>query len=410
MFDVDKVRGDFPILAREVNGHRLVYLDNAATTQKPKVVIDAIVDFYENHNANVARGVHKLAEEATGMYEDARAKVAEFIGAKPAEIVFVRNSTEALNLVAFSWGFSQLKRGDVVVSSVLEHHSNILPWRMLEDKGVEIRYVDVDGEVRIDLEDLEKKLDSDVKLVAVSAKSNAVGTLQPIKEIVDLVKRKTKAKIVLDGSHSVPHMPVDVGKLGVDFLAFSGHKMLAPMGSGVLWAKKELLENMQPFLRGGDMISHVSLTNESWNEVPHKFEAGTPNVEAAVGMAAGIHYLQKIGMDNIYRYETELTEYALAKFEELNKDRKVVEVYGPKEAGQRAGVVSFNVLGIHAHDVAQILDSFGIAVRSGQHCTGPLMEKLEIPASVRASFYFYNTREEIDYLVDKIPAVLKVFR
>jgi cysteine desulfurase / selenocysteine lyase len=412
MFDVNKIRKDFPILKRKVNGYPLVYLDSAATTQKPKAVIDSIVDFYENHNANVARGVHKLAEESTAMYEDGRVKVAKFIGAKPCEIVFVRNSTEALNLVAFSWAKFNLKKEDVIVTSVLEHHSNLLPWRMIaKENGAIVKYVDVDEDVKIDLADLENKLDSNVKLVAVSAKSNAVGTLQPILEIVSLVRKKSpEAKIVLDGSHSVPHMPTDVSKLGVDFLVFSGHKMLGPMGSGVLWAKESLLEKMEPFLRGGDMISHVSLTDESWNEVPHKFEAGTPNVEAVIGMAVGIEYLEKIGMENIKTYETELTEYALAKFEELNRLKKIVEVYGPREAELRAGVISFNVIGVHAHDVAQILDSFGIAVRSGQHCTGPLMEKLKIPASVRASFYFYNTREEIDFLMEKLPEVLKVFK
>jgi len=411
MFDVKKIRADFPILKRKVNGHPLVYLDNAATSQKPKQVIDSIVDYYKNHNANVARGVHKLAEEATSMYEDSRAKVAKFIGAKPKEIIFVRNSSEALNLVAFSWCLPKFKKGDVIVTSILEHHSNILPWRMLTEKlGVEIRYVDVDGDVKIKPSDLESKLDSSVKLVAISAKSNMAGTVQPVGEIVEMVRRKSpEAKIVLDGSHSVPHMKTDVGKLGVDFLVFSGHKMLGPMGSGVLWAKRELLEQMEPFLRGGDMISHVTLADESWNEVPHKFEAGTPNVAGAVGLAAAIEYLDKIGMDEIYKYETDLTEYALGKFEELNKDKKVVEIYGPKEACDRAGVISFNVVGVHAHDVAQILDSFGIAVRSGQHCTGPLMEKLKIPASVRASFYFYNTREEVDCLIEKIPEVLKIF-
>ena len=301
-------------MKRKVNGHDLVYLDSAATSQKPRQVIEAIVDYYQNHNANVARGVYTLANEATQKYEEARESVAEFIGAKTEEIIFVRNATEGLNLVAFSWGLSNLHKGDVVLTSILEHHSNILPWRMLtKERGVEVQYIDVNEE---GVMKLEGKLDKRVKLVALSAKSNMTGALQPIEEIVNLVRKENKeAVVVVDGSHSVPHMATDVRKLGCDFLVFSGHKMLGPMGIGVLWGKKELLEKMPPFLRGGDMISFVTKEEEGWNDVPHKFEAGTPNVVDAVGLAAAIEYLQGVGVEEIKNYEIELTDYALEKLQ-----------------------------------------------------------------------------------------------
>lgn len=434
MFDVKKIRKDFPILARKIDGRPLVYLDNAATTQKPRKVIGAIENFYERHNANVARGVHTLAGEATELYEESRAQIAQFVNANPSEIIFVRNSTEALNLVAFSWGLSNLSKGDVILTSILEHHSNLLPWRMLAEKtGALVRYVDVDedgsllvkrkGKAKllksgkkqvlsagIVLGPLESLLDNKVKLVALSAKSNMTGALQPIKEVVKLVRRTCDdAVFVLDGSHSVPHMPVDVGKLGVDFLAFSGHKMLGPMGIGVLWGRKDILRAMPPFLRGGDMISEVTIQTQEWNTVPHKFEAGTPNVAGAVGLAAAVRYLEEVGIEQIYQYEIDLADYALKKLRLLDEKGLAIEFYGPGAAKERAGVVTFNVLGVHAHDVAQILDREGIAVRSGQHCTGPLLERFGISASVRASFYLYNTKGEIDSLVKGIERVRKVF-
>jgi len=420
--NISKVRNDFPVLKRKVNGKPLVYLDNAATSQKPRQVLEAIKEYYEKHNANVARGVHTLANEATQMYEESRGKVAGFIGARKDEVVFVRNASEGLNLVAFSWGLNKLKKGDVVVTSVLEHHSNMLPWRMVVEKtGAELKYIDVDDEGGLLLKgksktkvsgvkigSMEQVLVGKVKLVAVSAKSNMTGALQPIEAVVKAVRRvNRRVVIVVDGSHSVPHMITDVKKLGVDFLSYSGHKMLGPMGSGVLWGRKKLLEEMPPFLRGGDMISEVTLESEEWNRVPHKFEAGTPNVAGAVGLAAAVDYLTRVGMKEIYKHEIKLTNYALKKLKELKGD---VEVYGPSEADKRAGVVTFNVKGVHAHDVAQILDREGVAVRSGQHCTGPLFERLGIPASVRASLYLYNLKEEIDVMVEALKKVKEVFK
>lgn len=411
MIDIDAVRNDFPILKRKINGKSLVYFDSAATSQKPRQVIREIVDYYQKHNANVARGVHTLAEESTKMYEQARQTVARFINAEPKEIVFVRNSTEALNLVAFSWGLGKLTKVDVIVSSILEHHSNLLPWRMVAEKtGAKVKYADVDEKGRLMIRSLGELLDDRVKVVALSAKSNMTGAIQPIKEVVSLVRQKTKeAILVLDGSHSVPHLATDVKKLGVDFLTFSGHKMLGPMGTGVLWGKKQRLQAMEPFLRGGEMISEVTLTGQRWNQIPHKFEAGTPNVAGAVGLAAAVEYLENVGMEKIHQHEIELTEYALRKLKAKSEKLKV-ELIGPEKAEERVGVVTFNVEGIHAHDVARILDSEGIAVRSGRHCTGPLMERLGISASVRVSFYLYNTKEEVDKLVEALKKGPKVFK
>jgi cysteine desulfurase/selenocysteine lyase len=436
MLDTKKIRQNFPILKRKINGKPLVYLDNAATSQKPKQVIEAVADYYEQHNANVARGVHTLANEATQLYEKARMRVADFIGAEKEEVVWVRNATEAINLVAFSWGLNKLQKNEVIVTSVLEHHSNLLPWRMVAERtGAKLRYVDIDDQGRLLMRgrsrtkipgvvvgSLEKVLDDRVRLVAVAAKSNMTGALQPVGEVVKMVRsRSERAVVVLDGSQSVPHIKTNVKKLGVDFLAFSGHKMLGPMGIGVLWGKRQKLEEMPPFLRGGDMISEVTLMNQKWNVVPHKFEAGTPNVAGAVGLAAAIDYLEKVGMERIHEHEVELTEYLLNKLKAPRKVRQVgprgkqnqklkIEMYGPEEAKDRAGVVSFNVHGVHAHDVAQILDSEGVAVRSGQHCTGPLLERLGIPASVRVSFYLYNTKEEVDRLIEGLKKVIEVFK
>lgn len=432
-----KLKSDFPIFNRQINGHPLIYLDNAATTQKPRQVTDALVDYYQNHNANPARSVHTLSIEATDMYENARKKVAHFIHARPEEIIFVRNATEALNLVAFSYGLSNLKKGDTIITSVLEHHSNLLPWRMTAEKtGAQIKYLDINEEGVIEIghcEDPEwsrgrhgnlqrdsheprrggafgMTFDNNVKIVAISIKSNMTGALQPVDQIVKLVRKNSpQSIIILDGSHSAPHLPTDVKKLGADFLAFSGHKMLGPMGIGVLWGKKELLEKMPPFLRGGDMISEVTLSGQSWNTIPHKFEAGTPNVADAVGLAAAIDYLQNIGMENIHQYEIELTKYCLSQISSL-QSQVSLELIGPTNPSARSGVVTFNIKNIHAHDVAQILDSEGVAVRSGQHCTGPLMERLGIPASVRASFYFYNTKEDVDRLIEALKKVPKVFK
>lgn len=432
MMNLQQITNDFVILKRRVGGTTfdksqgkpLVYLDNAATTQKPKQVIAAIVDYYEHHNANVARGVHTLAEEATDMYEQARKVVAEFIGAKSEEVVFVRNATEGLNLVAFSWGLEKLGKGDVILTSLLEHHSNVLPWRMVAERTrARLKYIDVDFEGKmilagagrrelvegVEVGSLEALLDKHVALVAVSAKSNMTGMKQPVAEIIKQVRRVNKQTVVVvDGSHSVPHGPTDVGTMGADFLAFSGHKMLGPMGIGVLWGRKDRLNNMNPFLRGGDMIREVTLTGQRWHTLPHTFEAGTPNVAGAVGLAAAVKYLKKVGMKAVQEHERELTAYAL---EQLGKKQAElgIEILGSIVAEDRIGVVTFNIRGVHAHDVAQILNREGVAVRSGQHCTGPLMERLGIPASVRASVYVYTTQEDIDVMVKALEKVRHVF-
>ena len=428
MYNVKKVREDFPILKRKINGKKLVYFDSAATSQKPIQVIDAVCDYYKYHNANVHRGVHTLSEESTQMVENARSRIAEFIGANSEkEVIFVRNASEGINLVMYGWARKNIKKGDVVVVGVQEHHSNIVPWQVLaKENGFSLRFVDVDEEGKLmlsgypsekipygDISDekpLEELLDERVKLVALTQVSNLLGVINPVEEVVKLVKRKApKAKILLDGSQSVPHMKVDVNKMGVDFLVFSGHKMLGPTGIGVLWGKEEVLEKMDPFLFGGDMISDVKLEESKWNRLPYKFEAGTPNMAGAIGLGAAVDYLGNLGMDDVRKHERELVEYGLKKLEGLEREG-VVEIYGPRNGAIKGGVLTFNVKGVHAHDVAQVLDSFGIAVRSGFHCAQPLAERLNMGASVRASFYIYNTKEEIDFLIEKIPEVLKVFK
>ena len=431
MFDVRKIQEDFPILKRKVNGKKLVYLDNAATSQKPRQVIEAITDYYKNHNANVHRGVHTLSEEATGMVENARDKIAGFIGSsKSEEIIFVRNASEGINLVMYGWARKFLVKGDVVIVGVQEHHSNIVPWQMLaKEKGLELRFVGVDGEGRLMVNregselsyaslrtaessepSLEGLLDERVKLVALTQVSNLLGVINPVERVVRLVRKKVpKAKILLDGSQSVPHTKVEVNKMGVDFFVFSGHKMLGPTGIGVLWGRKEVLEGMDPFLFGGDMISEVKLSGSRWNKLPYKFEAGTPNIAGAIGLGAAVDYLENIGMDKVREHEKKLVEYGLGKLKGW-EDKGVLEIYGPKSGEVLGGVLTFNIKGVHAHDVAQVLDSFGIAVRSGFHCAQPLAEELDMGAAVRASFYIYNTKEEIDFLVEKIPEVLKVFK
>lgn len=429
MIDTRKIRKDFPILSREINGKPLVYLDSAATSQKPKQVIDAISDFYEKHNSNVHRGVHTLSGEATDMVEEARQKVADFIGAKDVEeIVFVRNASEAINLVVYSWGEKNIQEGDRILVSVLEHHSNIVGWQQLAlKKKATLSVVDVDAEGRLKIMDgkarmldqdgnqgvligsLESLLDDKVKLVAISQASNVLGTIVELDEVVKrVVRRAPEAKILVDGSQSVPHMAVDVSRLGADFLVFSGHKMLGPTGIGVLWGRRDLLQEMPPFLFGGDMISEVELGKSVWNRLPWKFEAGTPNMAGMVGLGAAVDYLNVLGMEEVREHERKLTEYALSRFEELEKESPV-RLYGFREAGERLGVISFNVDQVHAHDTAQVLDSLGIAVRSGHHCAMPLTERLGTSATVRASFYIYTTKAEIDLLVEGISKVRQIF-
>ena len=410
MFDAKKIRGDFPILKRHVNGKLLAYLDNAATSQKPRQVIESVSDYYSNHNANVHRGIHKLGDEATSLYGEAREVVAEFIGANDStELVFVRNTTEGINLVAYAWGNENVGEGDVIVLSEMEHHSNIVPWQELAKRvGARLEYVRVERETgELDWVDLKRKLQLKPKLLAVVQVSNFLGTINDVANIVRLATRHApRAKILIDGAQAVPHMPVNVSLLGVDFYAFSGHKMLGPMGIGGLWVKRKILTAMQPFLTGGGMISEVHKKKTVFADLPDRFDAGTPNVAGARGLRAAVKYLQQMGMKNIFEHEQKLSQLAITRLSNLG----FVKIYGPKDSNRRGGLVAFEVKGVHAHDVAQVLDSEGIAVRSGHHCTMPMHTKLNLAATVRASFALYNTEEEVARLVQGLKKVKKVFR
>jgi len=396
MYDVNVIRRDFPILQRQVRGKPLVYLDNAATSQKPRAVIDAVARYYESYNANVHRGIHTLSDEATDAYEQARIKVARFIKARSARgIVFVRNATEAINLVAMAWARKRLKPGDEILLSRMEHHSNLIPWQLVaRETGAKLRFIYLNVDGTMNLSNIHELINDRTRLVAVSHMSNVLGTINPIRQLADLAHDRG-ALLLADGAQSVPHMPVDVGELGCDFLAFSGHKMLAPTGIGVLYAREELLEEMDPFMGGGNMIMEVSCETATWNEIPHKFEAGTPNIEGAIGLAAAIDYLNALGMENIRQHEMDLTGYALQRLAEV----KDLLVFGPQDPSIRGGVISFNFLDIHPHDVGTILDQEGVAIRAGHHCCQPLMNWLDVPATARASFYLYNTKDEVDRLV-----------
>lgn len=407
MFDVFKVRKDFPILNRLIHGKPLVYLDNAATTQKPQVVIDALVDYYSNHNANIHRGIHTLAEEATAMHEEAREKIAKFVGAESTkEIVFVRNSTEAINLVAYSWGRIFLEKGDEIILSESEHHSNIVPWQILaKEKGLKLLFIPLDEEGYLDLQYFKKILTKKVKLISLVHISNVLGTINSVSEIGKMV-HEVGSLFLIDGAQSVPRMPINVNDLNCDFLVASGHKMLGPTGIGFLYAKEELLEKMPPFLGGGDMIREVYLDHSEWNDLPWKFEAGTPNIADAIALGAAVDYLETLGMENVFEHEKMLAEYALSRLSSLSD----LSIYGPKTTKNKTGVISFNIKGIHPHDVAQILDEEGIAIRSGFHCAMPLHQKLELPSTCRASFYIYNTKAEIDKLVEGILKAKEIFK
>ncbi len=415
--NIQKIRSDFPILKRKVYEHDLVYFDNAATSQKPSQVIEAESNYYKISNANVHRGVHKLSEEATEMYEDARKGVADFInGGDKRQIVFTRNATEAINLVAYSWGRVNIKKDDEILLSEMEHHSNLVPWQILAvEVGASLKFIPIDehGELRIKNNELSKYLTEKTKLVALTHVSNVLGTINPVKEIIEQVKiYNPKIKVLIDGAQAIPHLPVSVQTLGCDFYVFTGHKMLGPTGVGVLWAKKELLEEMTPFLGGGDMILEVSFEKSSYNYIPWKFEAGTPNVAGAVGLAFACEYLVKIGMKRVREHEKELTQYALEKLSKI----KNVTIYGPEKLDRRSGVISFNITDsagnvlIHPHDLASILDGEGIAIRSGHHCAQPLMKVLNIVAAARVSFHIYNTKEEIDKLIPAIEKAKKTFK
>lgn len=406
---VEKIREDFPILKRKVrNDKQLVYFDNAATTQKPIQVINAISDFYTNHNSNIHRAVHALAEEATEAYETTRDKVAQFLNIKDRqEIVFVRGTTEAINLVAYTWGRQNVKEGDIVVTTEYEHHSNIVPWQLLtQEKGAKLEYIGVNDDGELMLDQLDAYLATGrVKLVAVSQMSNVLGTITDMPEVMRKCK-EAGVRVLVDGAQSVPHMKVDIERLGCDFFAFSAHKMLGPTGVGVLWAKKELLEQMTPFHGGGDMIREVHKYETTWNDLPYKFEAGTPNIADVIGFSAALDYLNNLGMDYVRNHEIELTKYALDKMSAI----KGIKVYGTKDISKRGGVISFNFADIHPHDLATIIDEDGVAIRSGHHCAQVLMERLDVAATSRASFYIYNTKEEVDVLIKSLDRAARLFK
>jgi cysteine desulfurase/selenocysteine lyase len=399
-------RADFPILQREVRpGVPLVYLDSTATAQKPLAVIDAMDAYYRRSNANVHRGIHTLAEEATALYEGARDKVQKFINASTRkEIIFTRNATEAINLVAFTWGRRNLAAGDVVVLTEMEHHSNLVPWHMLAtEKGVRLEFIPVTDAGLLDLAVYEDLLKLEPKLVSLTHMSNVLGTINPVSEIAAKAKA-VGATVLVDGAQSVPHFPVDVQTLGVDFLAFSSHKMCGPTGFGVLWGRRELLEEMPPFMGGGDMIRRVRLREFAVNDLPYKFEAGTPAIAEGVGLGAAVDYLTAIGMEAIAAHEHKITAYALERLEEVPG----VKVLGPS-AEKKGGVAAFTLEGVHPHDIAQVLDRDGIAVRAGHHCAQPLHDRFDLSATARASFYLYTTKAEVDKLVEGLYGVKKVF-
>ncbi|MGH7723105.1 MAG: cysteine desulfurase [Candidatus Dormibacteria bacterium] len=403
--DVPRIRADFPILQRSVNGQPLVYLDSAATSQKPQVVLDAVDGYYQLHNANVHRGVHTLGNEATDVFENARQRVARFLDAPAEGIVLVRNTTEALNLVASSYARELLAPGDRIVLTEMEHHSNLVPWQLAAERaGLTLAFLHVDDDGTVALSDLDELLAPPTRLLSIVHQSNVLGTVVPLRKVIEAAHQRD-VLVCVDAAQSVPHMVVSVAELDCDFLAFSGHKMCAPMGAGVLWARPELLERMPPFLGGGSMILRVSLEHSSWSTVPHKFEAGTPDVGAAAGLAAACDYLDGIGRERIHAHEQELTGHLLALLDETDG----VEVYGPHTLEARGGAVSFNVTGVHAHDVGTILDRAGVAVRAGHHCCQPLMKRLGVAATARASVYLYNTHEEIDALGAALAEVRRIF-
>jgi cysteine desulfurase/selenocysteine lyase len=404
--NLNQIRNDFPILERETaNGKRVIYLDSTATSQKPVQVIEAMNDYYRRSNANIHRGVHTLAEEATTLYEGARERIAKFINAASSrEVIYTRNTTESINLVAYSWARANLKAGDLVILTEMEHHSNLVPWHMLQaERGIELDFIPVTEDGLLDLDAYKTLLNRTPKLVSFTHMSNVLGTINPAAEIIKLA-HAAGAVVLVDGAQSVPHLSVDVQALDADFYAFSAHKMCGPTGIGILYGKSALLEAMPPFLGGGDMIKEVKLRSFRPNTLPHKFEAGTPAIAEAIGLGAAVDYLTKIGMKDIAAHEHEITEYALERLEEIPG----VKLFGPS-ADKKGGVAAFTLEGVHPHDVAQILDQDGIAVRAGHHCAQPLHEKFGIPATSRASFYLYSTKEEVDMLVKGLYKVKEMF-
>jgi len=409
MLDPYEIRKDFPILKRKVNNHPLIYFDNAATSQKPRQVIDAMTDFYENHNANVHRAVHTLSQEASELYETAHEEVAEFIDARGMEeIVFVRGTTEAVNLVAYAWGLRNLKKEDEVIASLMEHHSNIVPWEILSKlNGFKIKYIEVNGDGTLNYKSFENLISKKTKVVCLSHVSNVTGIINDVKKVARTA-HDFGALMLVDGAQSVPHMPVNVKELDVDFFGFSGHKMLGPTGIGVLYGRREVLEGMDPFHGGGEMIREVSFNKQTkrcsitWNVLPWKFEAGTPDIGGAVGLMEAVRYLKRIGMENVKEHEETLTKYALPRMENCCEK---LEVYGTKDTSAKCGIVPFGVEGLSSHDIALFLDNYGIMVRSGFHCAQPLHEIFKLNSSARASFYIYNTREEIDRFIEVLKEI-----
>ena len=406
MLDVNHIRKDFPILSRTIYGKPLVYLDNAATSQKPKSVIQSLVDYYESYNSNIHRGVHTLSMEATDRHEEARSKCTRFIGAKEEKsLIMVRNTTEAINLVAQTWGKYNVSEGDEILTTHMEHHSNLVPWQKLaKQNGASLKFIELDEDGMLDLSNINKLITERTKLLALTHMSNVLGTINPVKELIE-VAHKMGAKVLIDGAQSVPHMKVDVTDMGCDFFAFSGHKMLAPTGIGVLYVKPEILEHMEPFLFGGDMVSQVWDDTATWNDLPWKFEAGTPNIADLIGLGTAIDYLESLGMDEVREHEMALTGYALEQFDRLHD----IKVFGPKDLSKRGGVISFHSDDVHPHDIGTMLDREGIAIRTGHHCAMPLTRKLSVVATARASFYIYNTEEEVDKLTSAIRATLDYF-
>lgn len=399
MTDLSYLREDFPILSRNVNGHPLVYLDSAATTQKPIQVLDAVDTFYRTTNANVHRAAHTLSAEATDAYEGARAKVASFINASSLnELVFSRGATTSLNHIAYGWGLNHLSEGDRVVLTVMEHHANVVPWQLVaRHTGIELVYLTLDDQYELDLSGLDDLLDERVKIVTVSGMSNVTGTLGPVHTLVEAA-RSVEALVVVDAAQLVPHAPVDVQELDADFVVFSGHKMLGPTGIGAMWGKPERLEEMEPTEGGGEMIADVGLYESRWAPVPHKFEAGTPPIAQAVGLGAAVDYLNAVGMETVRDHGQEITGYAMKRLTEIPD----LTVYGPSDPANRGGAVSFSLADIHAHDIATILDQHGVEIRAGHHCAKPLMRHLQVSATARASFYLYNTTDDVDQLIEAL--------
>jgi cysteine desulfurase/selenocysteine lyase len=405
--DVERLREDFPILEREFDGTQLVYLDNAATTQTPEPVIEAITDYYRGYNANVHRGIHQLSQEASIAYEEAHDRVAEFIGASGGrkEVIFTKNTTESMNLVAYAWGLNELGPGDEVVLTEMEHHSSLVTWQQIAKRtGADCKYVPITDEGRLDMDAAREMITDDTQLVSAVHVSNTLGTINPVGELADIA-HDHDAYMFVDGAQSVPNRPVDVEELDADFMAFSGHKMCGPTGIGVLYGKEHILEGMEPYLYGGEMILKVTFEDSKWNELPWKYEAGTPVISQGIALAEACDYLDEIGLENIQRHEAELAEYA---YEQLTA-KDDVEVYGPP-ADDRGGLVAFNLDGVHAHDLSSILNDSAVAIRAGDHCTQPLHDVLGATASARASFYLYNTKEEVDRLVEAVDDARQLFK